>query len=145
MVVINLFLYHVGSTLIFRTVAHPILAGIETKFMASYGRDWLRHPHAARLAIVVGSRNVNGLKMFDPRMAWQLTSSIFTVCGTVGGAFILSCKITILISTALSATNESIRLYAYCRAWLPKRRISGFHGDCVRLDPYRDPRLVAYA
>lgn len=49
-------------------VAHPILAGIETKFMAAYGRDWLRHGHAARLAIVVGSRNVNGLKMFDPRM-----------------------------------------------------------------------------
>lgn len=66
--------------------------------MASYGRDWLRHPHAARLAIVVGSRNVNGLKMFDPRMAWQLTSSIFTVCGTVGGAFILSCKTRLLFS-----------------------------------------------
>ena len=66
--------------------------------MASYGRDWLRHPHAARLAIVVGSRNVNGLKMFDPRMAWQLTSSIFTVCGTVGGAFILSCKTRPLFS-----------------------------------------------
>ena len=99
MVVIDPFLYYVGSMLILCTVAHPILAGIESKFMASYGRDWLRHPHAARLAIVVGSRNVNGLKMFDPRMAWQLTSSILTVCGTVGGAFILSCKTTILIST----------------------------------------------
>ena len=96
MVVINPLFCYLGSTVILRTVAHPILAGIETKFMASYGRDWLRHPHAARLAIVVGSRNVNGLKMFDPRMAWQLTSSIFTVCGTVGGAFILSCKTRIL-------------------------------------------------
>ena len=145
MVVINPFRSYVGSTLNFRTVAHPILTGIETKFMASYGRDWLRHPHAARLAIVVGSRNVNGLKMFDPRMAWQITSSIFIVCGTIGGAFILSCKTRILISIKLSATNKSIRLYAYCRTWLPKRRISGFHGDCVRLDPYRDTRLVAYA
>ncbi|CAF9941941.1 MAG: hypothetical protein ALECFALPRED_009427 [Alectoria fallacina] len=71
-------------------VAHPILCGIETKFMADYGRDWLRHGHTARLAIVVGSRNVNGLKMFDPRMLWQITSSIFVVCGSVGGAFILS-------------------------------------------------------
>lgn len=73
-------------------MAHPILAGIETKFMAEYGRDWLRHGYAARLAIVVGSRNDNGLKMFDPRMVWQITSSIFIVCGSVGGGFILSCK-----------------------------------------------------
>lgn len=74
-------------------VAHPILAGIEAKFMAEYGRDWLREGYAARLAIVVGSRNLNGLKMFDPRMIWQITSSLFIVCGSVGGAFILSCKI----------------------------------------------------
>ena len=73
-------------------VAHPILAGIETKFMADYGRDWLHHSYAARLAIVVGSRNVNGLKMFDPRMVWQIASSIAIVCGSVGGAFVLSCK-----------------------------------------------------
>lgn len=73
-------------------VAHPILCGIETKFMADYGRDWLRHGHTARLAMVVGSRNDNGLKMFDPRMIWQITSSFFVVCGSVGGAFILSCK-----------------------------------------------------
>lgn len=73
-------------------VAHPILCGIETKFMADYGRDWLRHGQTARLAMVVGSRNVNGLKMFDPRMIWQITSSFFVVCGSVGGAFILSCK-----------------------------------------------------
>ena len=74
-------------------VAHPLLAGIESKFMASYGRDWLREGFAARLAIVVGSRNVNGLKMFDARMIWQITSSVFIVCGSVGGAFIISCKV----------------------------------------------------
>lgn len=73
-------------------VAHPLLAGIETKFMADYGRDWLHHAYAARLAIVVGSRNVKGLKMFDPRMVWQITSSILIVCGSLGGGFILSCK-----------------------------------------------------
>ena len=72
-------------------VAHPLLTGIETKFMACYGRDWLRHGDAARLAIVVGSRNINGLKMFDPRMAWQVTSSVIIVCGSGFGAFILSC------------------------------------------------------
>lgn len=73
-------------------VAHPLLAGIEAKFMAEYGRDWLRHGHAARMAIVVGSRNVNGLKMFDARMVWQITSALIVVGGSVGGAFILSCK-----------------------------------------------------
>lgn len=73
-------------------VAHPLLAGIETNFMADYGRDWLHYGHAARLAIVVGSRNVNGLKMFDPRMVWQITSAIVIVCGSIGGALSLSCK-----------------------------------------------------
>ena len=81
-----------GRTHFHYGVAHPILSGIETKFMAEYGRDWLLHGHAARLAIVVGSRNVNGLKMFDPRMFWQVTSSVVIVCGSTFGAFILSCK-----------------------------------------------------
>ncbi|KAL8876837.1 MAG: hypothetical protein Q9198_005032 [Flavoplaca austrocitrina] len=74
-------------------VAHPLLAGIESKFMAEYGRDWLRRGYAARLAIVVGSRNLNGLKMFDPRMVWQILASVFVIGGSVGGAFILSCRL----------------------------------------------------
>ncbi|KAL8788935.1 MAG: hypothetical protein Q9195_007050 [Heterodermia aff. obscurata] len=71
-------------------VAHPLLAGIESKFMADYGRDWLNEGYAARLAIVVGSRNVNGLKMFDARMVWQILASIFIVGGSAGGAFVIS-------------------------------------------------------
>ena len=73
-------------------VAHPILTGIESKFMAKYGRDWLREGYAARLAIVVDSRNINGLKMFDARMMWRIVSSVFIVCGSAGGAFVISCK-----------------------------------------------------
>ena len=73
-------------------VAHPILSGLETKFIAEYGRDWLRHVHAARLAIVVASSNANGLKMFDMRMYWQVASSSIIVGGTTFGAFILSCE-----------------------------------------------------
>ena len=79
-----------GRTHFHYGVAHPLLAGIETKFIASYGRDWLRHAYAARLAIVVGSRNLNGLKMFDPRMAWQISFALFIVCGCVFAAFIIS-------------------------------------------------------
>ncbi|KAL6721732.1 hypothetical protein ACLMJK_000837 [Lecanora helva] len=71
-------------------VAHPILTAIETKFLADYGRAWLLHGHAARVAIVTGSRNDQGLKMFDPRMIWQIMSSFVIVAGTVSGSFILS-------------------------------------------------------
>lgn len=74
-------------------VAHPLLAGIESKFMARYGRDWLREGYKARLAIVVGSRNVNGLKMFDLRMILQITSSFIVVVGSGGGSFIISCTV----------------------------------------------------
>ena len=63
------------------------------RFMAEYGRDWLHYKSAARLAMVVGSRNVNGLKMFDPRMVWQVMSAIMLVCGAGFGAFILSCTL----------------------------------------------------
>lgn len=73
-------------------VAHPLLTGIESKIMVRYGRDWLREGYAARLAIVVESRNINGLKMVDARMIWQIVGSVFIVCGSAGGAFILSCK-----------------------------------------------------
>lgn len=72
-------------------VAHPLLVGIESKFMARDGRDWLREGFATRNAIVVDSRNVNGLKMFDARMIWQIMSSVFIVCGSAGGAFVISC------------------------------------------------------
>ena len=75
-------------------VAHPLLAGMEAKFMARYGRDWLRGGNAARLVIVVGTRNVNGLKMFDPRMVWQIASSLILVMGSAGGAFIISCSLS---------------------------------------------------
>ena len=99
-----------------RAVAHPILAGIESKFMASYGRDWLLHAHAARLAIVVGTRNVNGLKMFDPRMAWQITSSFIIVVGTVTGAFVLSCKLSATILRVFLIRLR--RLHAHVGTWL---------------------------
>ncbi|KAL8726506.1 MAG: hypothetical protein Q9166_006669 [cf. Caloplaca sp. 2 TL-2023] len=91
-------------------VAHPLLAGIESKFMADYGRDWLRQGYAARLAIVVGSRNINGLKMFDPRMVWQITASIFVVGGSIGGAFILSFYLIWGVATGLSLLVMSLGL-----------------------------------
>ncbi|KAL9608550.1 MAG: hypothetical protein Q9167_006626 [Letrouitia subvulpina] len=79
-----------GRTHFHYGVAHPILSGIETKFMAEYGRDWLRHSATAREAIMVGSRNVNGLKMFDLRMAWQVGSAAVIFCGATFGSFFIS-------------------------------------------------------
>ena len=80
-----------GRTHFHYGVAHPILSGIETKFMAEYGRDWLRENAAARKALVSGSRNVNGLKMFDARMAWQVISATIIFCGATFGSFFISC------------------------------------------------------
>lgn len=45
-----------------------------------------------------GSRNPNGLKMFDPRMVWQVLSAFVIVGGSGFGAFILSCKCSSHIS-----------------------------------------------
>lgn len=73
-------------------VAHPLLASIESKFMADHGRDLVRHGYAARLAIVVGSRDVNGTIMFDPRMVWHITVSVLVIGGSVAGAFVHSSK-----------------------------------------------------
>ncbi|KAL8952061.1 MAG: hypothetical protein Q9222_002013 [Ikaeria aurantiellina] len=109
-------------------VAHPLLAGMESKFMAEYGRDWLRHGYAARLAIVVGSRNINGLQMFDPRMAWQITASIFIIGGSVSGAFILSCKECLLFSKRLVDTP---RFYPHGRSQLQKRRPPHLFHRCL--------------
>lgn len=79
-----------GRTHFHYGVAHPIISGIETKFVANYGRDWLSDGHAARHAMVMGSRNPEGLKMFDGRMLWQISSALVLVAGTVFAAFILS-------------------------------------------------------
>ena len=78
-------------------VAHSILAGIESSFMASHGRDWLREADAARTAMVRGSGNIHGLQWFDFRMVWQIISAVIIVAGTAGGAFILSCKALIAL------------------------------------------------
>ncbi len=73
-------------------VAHPILAGIETKFMAMAGRNWLRDAKVARTAMVLGPEKTAGLRLFDFRMVWQAIGSLCIVGGTTGGAIIHSCK-----------------------------------------------------
>ncbi|KAL9034411.1 MAG: hypothetical protein Q9180_005423 [Flavoplaca navasiana] len=76
-------------------VAHPLLAGIESKFMAEYGRDWLRQGYAARLAIVVGSRNLNGLKIYEYYAAhgvykiWGIATGLSLLVMSVGLAYIV--------------------------------------------------------
>lgn len=73
-------------------VAHPVLAGIETTFMAAAGRNWLRDVEGARTAMVLGPKGTAGLRCFDFRMLWQIISAAQVVGGTAGGAFILSCE-----------------------------------------------------
>ena len=81
-------------------VAHPILASIESSFMAEYGRDWLKDPDRARTAMVLGPERLPGLRWFDFRMIWQIISAAFIVCGTIGGAFVISCKSDISVVRA---------------------------------------------
>lgn len=90
-------------------VAHPILASIESSFMADYGRDWLRDPERARTAMALGPDQLRGLRWFDFRMIWQIISAVCIVCGTVGGAFVLSCKY-LRFETLLSAHRTQISL-----------------------------------
>lgn len=74
-------------------VAHPILAAIEGNHVAYSGRGWLADTKTARAAIIWGPVKYQGLIWFDPRMAWQISSSLIVVGSTVFGAFILSCKL----------------------------------------------------
>lgn len=71
-------------------VAHPILAGIETSFVADYGRDWLEDSEPARNNHVLGPKVLHGLRWFDRREFWQTLSAIAVVAGSAGGAFVLS-------------------------------------------------------
>lgn len=73
-------------------VAHPILAAMESTYVATSGRGWLADSVAARAVIVWGPVKEQGLIWFDPRMTWQISSSFIVVGGTVFGAFILSCR-----------------------------------------------------
>lgn len=73
-------------------VAHSILAGIESAIVAESGRNWLRDAELARTVMVLGPERLVGLRWFDIRMIWQILCAILIVCGTVGGAFIISCK-----------------------------------------------------
>lgn len=120
-----------GRTHFHYGVAHPILSGIETKFMAGYGRDWLRHGVAARKAMVVGSRNVNGLKMFDIRMAWQVISATVIFCGATFGSFFISCLCSMPHGHTFMNILTSARVHSNRGARVSYRRL---------LDPHR-PRL----
>ncbi|KAL9601234.1 MAG: hypothetical protein Q9219_002639 [cf. Caloplaca sp. 3 TL-2023] len=79
-----------GRTHFHYGVAHPILSGIETKFIAEHGRGWLLQSAAARKAMIIESRNINGLKMFDLRMAWQVISATLLFSGATFGSFFIS-------------------------------------------------------
>jgi len=70
--------------------AHPILSDIEDCYIAGKGRNWLADESDARLHLVLGPVNDEGLMWFDIREFWQVGSAIIIVGGSCGGAFILS-------------------------------------------------------
>jgi hypothetical protein len=70
--------------------AHPILSDIEDCYIAAKGRNWLADERDARMNLVLGAVNDEGLMWFDIREFWQVLSAVIIVGGSCGGAFILS-------------------------------------------------------
>ncbi|KAF1841258.1 uncharacterized protein K460DRAFT_322312 [Cucurbitaria berberidis CBS 394.84] len=70
--------------------AHPILCDIENCYIADKGRNWLANEKEARVNLVIGPVNDEGLVWFDIREFWQVASAIIIVAASCGGAFILS-------------------------------------------------------
>jgi hypothetical protein len=70
--------------------AHPILSDIENCYIAKTGRNWLADEGDARMNLVLGPINDEGLMWFDIREFWQVTSAIIIVASSCGGAFVLS-------------------------------------------------------
>lgn len=70
--------------------AHPILSDIEHCYIAKKGRNWLADERDARMNLVLGPINEEGLMWFDIREFWQVLSAVVIVFGSCGGAFILS-------------------------------------------------------
>ncbi|KAH7394856.1 hypothetical protein DE146DRAFT_63761 [Phaeosphaeria sp. MPI-PUGE-AT-0046c] len=70
--------------------AHPILSDIEDCYIAAKGRNWLADEGDARMNLVLGPINEEGLMWFDIREFWQVISAVCIVFGSCGGAFVLS-------------------------------------------------------
>jgi hypothetical protein len=70
--------------------AHPILSDIEDCYIAQKGRNWLADERDARMNLVLGPINEEGLMWFDIREFWQVGSAVLIVAGSCGGAFTLS-------------------------------------------------------
>jgi hypothetical protein len=70
--------------------AHPILSDIENCYIADRGRNWIYYEAEARMNLVLGTVNAEGLVWFDIREFWQIASAIIIVAASCGGGFILS-------------------------------------------------------
>jgi len=70
--------------------AHAILCDIEDCYIQKEGRNWLFNAREARVSLVLGAVNDEGLVWFDFREFWQIISAVIIVGGSCGGAFILS-------------------------------------------------------
>jgi hypothetical protein len=70
--------------------AHAILSDIEDCYIAKKGRNWLADERDARMNLVLGPINEEGLMWFDIREFWQVSSAVLIVGGSCGGAFTLS-------------------------------------------------------
>lgn len=72
-----------------RGVMYPILAGIESGFVASYGRGWLdQQPKANKACLTPASDH--GFSIFEPDIVSHLAAAFRIVYGTLCAAFLIS-------------------------------------------------------
>lgn len=100
-------------------VAHSILAGIEIRFMAEKGRDWLRNEDLALTLMVDGPRNghFEGLRTFDFRMLWQILGSVVGIVEVM----VPSCKNMYPMPNALARADTR-----FFRGW-PRITVNSLH------------------
>ena len=116
--------WHYGCT-------HAIIADIERSYIGSRGRSWLDDEGEARLHLILGPVNADGMVWFDLRELWQVMFAVTIFCTNVLGSFMLSFY-TPTVGLGKSFCENCTLPYeqagTYQRAYrLPYRRLYGIH------------------
>lgn len=72
-----------------RSVAHPILAGIERSYAAEHGRGWYGHGECAKAALLLPNTG-DGFCVVDRHLLLQGAASFSIIYGNLGAGFLIS-------------------------------------------------------
>lgn len=73
----------------YRSVAHPILAGIERSYAAEQGRGWFEHGEYAKAAMLIPD-TTNGFCVVDRQLTLQAAAAFLIIFGNLGAGFLIS-------------------------------------------------------